>query len=103
MQTEQENSEVSQAFYCTAKLILTVNTSVLTTFYLGVLTNLDQVKARIETPHFEILFRASYGMDRSQLEVYNENIRMGRWRSKPFDRDDPLKRVWHHLSDGLMG
>jgi DNA ligase-4 len=32
-------------------------------------------------------------MDRTQLEVYNENIRMGRWRSKPFDRDDPLKRV----------
>lgn len=32
-------------------------------------------------------------MDRSQLEVYNENIRLGRWRSKPFDRDDPLKRV----------
>lgn len=80
----------------------TVDTSVFTTFYLGVLTNLDQVKAKIETPHFEILFRASYGMDRSQLKVYNENIRMGRWRSKPFDRDDPLKRVRHVfcLADG---
>ena len=80
----------------------TVDTSVFTTFYLGVLTNLDQVKAKIETPHFEILFRASYGMDRSQLEVYNENIRMGRWRSKPFDRGDPLKRVRHvfRLADG---
>jgi len=51
------------------------------------------VKAKLETPHFELLFRASYGMDRDHLEVYNENIRHGRWRSKPFDRDDPLKRV----------
>jgi DNA ligase-4 len=70
-----------------------VDTSVFTTFYIGVLTNHDRVKARIETPHFEFLFRASYGMDRSQLEVYNENVRMGRWRSKPFDRDDPFKKV----------
>jgi hypothetical protein len=74
----------------------TVDTSVFTTFYLGVLTNLERVKAKRETPHFEILFRASYGMDRSQLEIYNENIRMGRWSTKPFDRDDPLKRVCHH-------
>jgi len=83
----------------------TVDTSVFTTFYLGVLTNLDQVKAKIETPHFEFLFRASYGMDRSQIEVYNENIRMGRWRSKPFDRDDPLKRVRlvFCLADGADG
>jgi len=51
------------------------------------------VKAKLETPHFEFLFRASYGMDRDHLEVHNENIRHGRWRSKPFDRDDPLKRV----------
>jgi DNA ligase-4 len=42
---------------------------------------------------FEILFRASYGATREQLEVYNDNIRHGRWRSKPFDRDDPFKRV----------
>jgi DNA ligase-4 len=72
---------------------VTVDTSVFTTFFLGVLTNLEKVKAKRETPHFEILFRASYGMDRTQLEIYNENIRMGRWSTKPFDRDDPLKRV----------
>jgi DNA ligase-4 len=70
-----------------------VDTSVFTSFFIGVLTNSEKVKSRLETPHFEILLRASYGMDRTQLEVYNENIRMGRWRSKPFDRDDPLKRV----------
>lgn len=70
-----------------------MDTSVFTTFYLGVLTNHDRVKSRIETPHFEILFRASYGMDRGQVEVYNENIRLGRWGSKPYDKDDPLKKV----------
>lgn len=74
-------------------LIIPVDTSVITTFYIGVLTNRNKVKSRLETPHFEILFRASYGMDRSQLEVYNENIRLGRWRTKAFDKDDPLKRV----------
>jgi DNA ligase-4 len=40
-----------------------------------------------------VLFRASYGPTREQLEVYNENLRLGRWPSKPFDRDDPFKRV----------
>lgn len=70
-----------------------VDTSVFTTFYLGVLRNHEQVKSRVETPHFEMLFRASYGVDRGQLEVYNENIRHGSWASKPYDKDDPLKRV----------
>lgn len=81
------------AHACASPLTGLVDTSVFTTFYIGVLTNREAVKAKRETPHFEILFRASYGMDRGQLEVYNENIRLGRWRSKPFDKDDPLKRV----------
>ncbi|WWD20194.1 hypothetical protein CI109_104670 [Kwoniella shandongensis] len=71
---------------------LRVDTSVFTTFYIGVLTNSERVKNRREMPHFEILFRSSYGLDRSQLEVYNEYIRHGRWASKPFDKDDPFKR-----------
>jgi DNA ligase-4 len=74
-------------------MMVVVDTSVFTSFYLGVLTNHDRVKSRTETPHFEILFCASYGMDRSQLEVYNENIRHGRWESKPYDKDDPFKKV----------
>lgn len=72
-----------------------VDTSVFTTFYVGVLTNAERVKSRCETPHFEILFRVSYGCSRDELEVYNENIRLGRWRNKPFDKDDVLKRVSH--------
>ncbi|KAK8849569.1 hypothetical protein IAR55_004904 [Kwoniella newhampshirensis] len=71
---------------------LRVDTSVFTTFYIGALTNCDKAKSRTEMPHFEILFKASYGLDRSQLEVYNDCIRHGRWGSKPFDRDDPFKR-----------
>lgn len=78
--------------YCLS-LTASADTSVFTTFYVGVLTNREKVKSKRETPNFEILFRASYGMDRKQLEVYNENIRLGRWRTKPFDKDDPLKRV----------
>ncbi|WVF68578.1 hypothetical protein IAT40_003347 [Kwoniella sp. CBS 6097] len=71
---------------------LRVDTSVFTTFYIGVLTNAERVKTKRETPNFEVLFRASYGLDRSALEVYNENIRHGRWASKSFDKDDPFKR-----------
>lgn len=72
---------------------LRVDTSVCTTFYLGVLTNHDAVKAKIETPHFEILFRVSYGLERDALEIVNGNIRHGRWKSKSYDRNDPYKRV----------
>jgi DNA ligase-4 len=72
---------------------LRVDTSVYTTFYIGTLTNTERVRSRTETPHFEILFRASYGPSRDELEIYNEKIRHGRWGSKPYDRDDPSKRV----------
>ncbi|WWC92925.1 uncharacterized protein L201_007888 [Kwoniella dendrophila CBS 6074] len=71
---------------------LRVDTSVFTTFYLGVLTNSSRVTSHRELPHFEILFRVSYGPDRIQLEYYNECLRHGRWGSKPFDKDDPFKR-----------
>lgn len=73
--------------------VTVVDTSVFTTFYVGALTNAERVKSRCETPHFEILFRVSYGCSRSELEAYNENIRLGRWKNKPFDKDDPFKRV----------
>ncbi|WWD04258.1 hypothetical protein V865_002326 [Kwoniella europaea PYCC6329] len=71
---------------------LRVDTSVFTTFYLGVLTNPTRITSHKELPHFEILFRVSYGPDRPQLEYYNECLRHGRWGSKPFDKDDPFKR-----------
>lgn len=70
-----------------------VDTSVYTTFYFGVLTNREAIRVHREVPHFEILFRASYGASRDQLEIYNENLRLGRWGSKPFDKDDQWKRV----------
>jgi hypothetical protein len=75
------------AYACTA-----VDASVLTTFYLGVLANPGAVKSKQELPHYAILFRASYGPTRDQLEVYNDNVRHGRWGSKPFDKDDPFKK-----------
>nr|XP_019043413.1 hypothetical protein I302_07990 [Kwoniella bestiolae CBS 10118]OCF22343.1 hypothetical protein I302_07990 [Kwoniella bestiolae CBS 10118] len=72
---------------------LRVDTSVFTTFYLGVCTNPTRISSHKELPHFEVLFRVSYGPDRTQLEYYNECLRHGRWGSKPFDKDDPFKRV----------
>ncbi|KAL7424949.1 hypothetical protein Q5752_000636 [Cryptotrichosporon argae] len=71
---------------------LRVDTSVFTTFHLGVLANQPAVAARQQAPSFTPLFSCSYGPSRAQLEVYNENIRLGRWRTKPWDRDDRLKR-----------
>ncbi|WOO77589.1 DNA ligase 1 [Vanrija pseudolonga] len=71
---------------------LRVDTSVFTTFYLGVLTNREDVYKRRHAPYFEILFRVSYGLNRDQLELYNDQLRLGRWASKPFDKDDPWKR-----------
>ncbi|OCF46055.1 hypothetical protein I317_00143 [Kwoniella heveanensis CBS 569] len=71
---------------------LRVDTSVFTTFYIGVLTNGENVKVKREVPNFEALFRVSYGLDRSALEVYNENIHHGRWSTKSYDKDDPFKR-----------
>ncbi|ORX37868.1 hypothetical protein BD324DRAFT_650411 [Kockovaella imperatae] len=71
---------------------LRVDTSVLTTFYIGVLTNHEKVKSRLESPHFEILFPVSYGLDRDALEMVNSKIRLGSWRTKPYDKDDPFKR-----------
>lgn len=70
-----------------------VDTSVFTTFYIGTLTNREGVTKHRQVPHFEVLFLASYGVTREQLEVYNENIRLARWGSKPFDKDDRWKRV----------
>lgn len=70
-----------------------MDTSVFTTFYIGTLTNREAVTKHRQVPHFEILFPASYGMTRDQLELYNENIRLARWGSKPFDKDDKWKRV----------
>ncbi|WVQ66382.1 uncharacterized protein L199_004562 [Kwoniella botswanensis] len=87
---------------------LRVDTSVFTTFYLGVLTNPTRITSHRELPHFEILFRVSYGPDRTQLEYYNECLRHGRWGSKPFDKDDPFKRrliglSWTYtLQKGMM-
>jgi DNA ligase-4 len=78
---------------------LRVDTSVITTFYVGVLVNQDKVKARAEAPHFEILFTVSYGPSRDELEGYNANIRGRRWGSRVYDRDDPFKRVrFSHLA-----
>jgi DNA ligase-4 len=72
---------------------LRVDTSVFTTWYLGVLTNGDRVRKRLESPHFDVVSRVSYGSSRDELELWNSNIRMGRWGTKPYDKNDPLNRV----------
>lgn len=72
---------------------LRVDTSVFTSFYVGVLTNQAAVKAKRETPHFEVLFKVSYGLSRDQLEEVNGCIRHSRWGTKRYDRDDRFKRV----------
>ena len=72
---------------------LRVDTSVFTSFYVGVLTNHTAVKAKLETPHFEVLFKVSYGPSRDQLEEINGCIRHSRWGSKRYDKDDKFKRV----------
>jgi DNA ligase-4 len=72
---------------------LRVDTSVFTSFYVGVLTNHAAVKAKLETPHFEVIFKVSYGLSRAQLEEVNGCIRHGRWGTKRYDKDDRFKRV----------
>lgn len=73
--------------------LMPVDTSVFTTFYFGVLTNKEAVLSRRERPHFQFLFRSSWGLSRKDLGVYNYSMRLGRWSHKPYDRDDPAKRV----------
>lgn len=70
-----------------------VDTSVFTTFYFGVLTNKEEVLARREYPNIQYLFRSSWGLSRKELCEYNSNMRSRRWDYKPYDRNDPAKRV----------
>ncbi|WVQ75063.1 hypothetical protein IAR50_004672 [Cryptococcus sp. DSM 104548] len=93
---------------------LRVDTSVFTTFYLGVLDSHTPPKPSKPTkptelsalagqhaqnlPHIRILFAVSYGLSRDMLEYYNALIRMERWKSRPFDKDDPLKKRCMGLS-----
>ncbi|ODO06886.1 hypothetical protein I350_04246 [Cryptococcus amylolentus CBS 6273] len=69
---------------------LRVDTSVFTTFYLGSAISAGQHGKGL--PLIRILFAVSYGLTRDMLEHYNALIRMGRWKSRPFDKDDPLKK-----------
>lgn len=46
----------------------------MTTLYAGVLTNKPQVNQGGEEPHFEILFRVSYGMTKDQLGQLNSAL-----------------------------
>ncbi|KAJ9115901.1 hypothetical protein QFC22_005044 [Naganishia vaughanmartiniae] len=51
-----------------------VGPSVMTTLYAGVLTNKAQVAQRKQDPHFEILFRVSYGLTKQQLAELNNAL-----------------------------
>lgn len=73
--------------------LISVDTSVFTTFYFGVLTNRDEVLAGRDYPNFQFLFRSSWGLSRRDLGIYNHLLRNGVWSHKPYDRDDPAKRV----------
>ncbi|GHJ90147.1 hypothetical protein NliqN6_6549 [Naganishia liquefaciens] len=53
---------------------LRVGPSVVTTLYAGVLTNRAQIHQGKEEPHFEILFRISYGMSKDQLGDFNSAL-----------------------------
>ena len=46
----------------------------MTTLYAGVLTNRAQIHQGKEEPHFEILFRISYGMSKDQLGDFNSAL-----------------------------
>lgn len=70
-----------------------VDTSVFTTFYIGVLTNRDSVLAKTDNPNYQFLFRSSWGLTRQELGRYNALLHRGEWAFKPYDRDDPTKRV----------
>ncbi|TFY72020.1 hypothetical protein EVG20_g1000 [Dentipellis fragilis] len=51
---------------------LRVSPSTLTTFYIGLLSNSDEMKANsLVRPHFKIYFTVSYGLTREQLEEEN--------------------------------
>lgn len=46
----------------------------MTTLYAGVLTNKTRVNQGREEPHFEVLFRISYGMSKDQLGSLNSAL-----------------------------
>lgn len=78
--------------------LMAVDTSVFTTFYIGVLTNRDRVLAKTDNPHYQFLFRSSWGLTRQELGQYNAFMHKGEWDFKPYDRDDPAKRVGNGLA-----
>lgn len=65
---------MSFPFQLTHAHIVSVGPSVMTTLYAGVLTNKTQVARRQQDPHFEILFRISYGMSKAQLAELNNAL-----------------------------
>lgn len=73
---------------------LRVDTSVFTTWYVGVLINGDKVRKRLEKPIFEAVNRVSYGPNREALSLWNAKIRHGEWGTKPYDKDDTRKSVF---------
>lgn len=81
--------------------LMPVDTSVFTTFYFGVLINKDRVLSHRERPEIQYLFRSSWGLTRRDLGIYNYAMRLDRWSHKPYDRDDPRKRVRRELLLGL--
>jgi DNA ligase-4 len=62
-----------------------VGPSVMTTLYTGVLTNKAQVAQRKQDPHFEILFRVSYGLTKQQLGELNNNLGRSPFQTRKFD------------------
>lgn len=72
--------------------LMSADTSVFTTFYFGAITNKEAV-TRGAAPHFQFLFRSSWGLSRPNLGRYNSFLRHGKWTHKPFDKNDREKRV----------
>ncbi|KAJ9121395.1 hypothetical protein QFC24_004733 [Naganishia onofrii] len=62
-----------------------VGPSVMTTLYTGVLTNKAQVAQRKQDPHFEILFRVSYGLTKQQLAELNNALGRPPFQTRKFD------------------
>ncbi|KZT61412.1 hypothetical protein CALCODRAFT_9671 [Calocera cornea HHB12733] len=63
---------------------LRVGPSVNTSFYVGCITNMEEVKLRRSVrPHFEVYFTVEYGLSREQLEDLNAQMQCGSVPFKP--------------------
>jgi DNA ligase-4 len=71
----------------------------MTTLYAGVLLNKTLVARGQEEPHFEVLFRVSYGMSKDQLGDLNAALGRPPFRTRKYNLSDcQVSSLWYKWS-----